>query len=508
LVAIVPSAVVSGVHGQRVSVEVQLAKNRLPGYSIIGLPDASCRESRDRVRAAISASGFKWPDSHITVNLAPSGLAKKGAGLDLPIALGILGDSEQLPAGSLKGVGAVGELGLDGSLRPVVGLIAIAAAIDSGRVIVPLTSAREAELVRGGEVWGAPNLAGVVAGLKDPTLLTTNAVAPIGAATWVAPASPELADVRGQPLARWAIEVAAAGGHHLLMVGSPGAGKTMLASRLAGLLPDLSPEVALTATKVHSCAGLRIATDGLIRRPPFRAPHHGASAVALIGGGSSNLRPGEISCAHGGVLFLDELGEFAVNVLEALRQPLEEGVVRVSRAAASAEMPARFLLVGAMNPCPCGEGGADGNCRCSSHARSRYARRLSAPLLDRFDLRIEVKPPDPLLLLGGPPEETTATVGARVSMARELAASRGLRCNSDMSAKQVEKLVLLSKPAKAELERALIASELTGRGLRRVRVVARTIADLAGDEGPITAETICAGMMLRSRPVSVLGGAA
>lgn len=508
MVAIVPSAVVSGVHGQRVSVEVQLAKNRLPGYSIIGLPDASCRESRDRVRAAISASGFKWPNSHITVNLAPSGLAKKGAGLDLPIALGILADSEQLPPNSLNDLGAVGELGLDGSLRPVVGLIAIAASIDSGRVIVPLNCAREAELVRGDSVWAEPDLAGVVAGLRDPSLIGTNSAVPIGAARVPRPAMPELADVRGQPLARWAIEVAAAGGHHLLMVGSPGAGKTMLASRLAGLLPDLDPEDALTATKVHSCAGLRISTDGLMRRPPFRAPHHGASAVALIGGGSTNLRPGEISCAHAGVLFLDELGEFAVNVLEALRQPLEEGVVRVSRAAASAEMPARFLLVGAMNPCPCGEGATDGNCRCSSHARSRYARRLSAPLLDRFDLRIEVRPPEPLLLLGGPPEETTATVGERVSRARQLAAQRGLRCNADMDAKQVDQMVVLSKAAKAELERALVASELTGRGLRRVRAVARTIADLAGDEGPITAETICAAMMLRTRPVAVLGGAA
>lgn len=505
MVAIVQSAVVSGVHGQRVSVEIQIVKNRLPGYSIIGLPDASCRESRDRVRAALSASGFKWPDAHITVNLAPSGLVKKGAGLDLPIALAILADSEQLPKGCLDRVGAAGELGLDGSLRPVLGLIAIVAAIDSKFVIVPIASVAEAELVRAGEVWAAPNIGEVVAGLALPGSLATNSSTPVGAIRDRDRPTPELADVRGQPLARWAIEVAAAGGHHLLMVGSPGAGKTMLASRLVGLLPDLDPQDALMATKIHSCAGLRTSSDNLMRRPPFRAPHHGASAVALIGGGTANLRPGEISCAHGGVLFLDELGEFAVNVLEALRQPLEEGVVRVSRAARSAELPARFLLVGAMNPCPCGEGGTDGNCRCSGYARSRYARRLSAPLLDRFDLRIEVRPPEPLLLLGGPPEESTATVAGRVRQAREIAAGRGVRCNSDMDADAVDRLILLSPPAKEELERALVASELTGRGLRRVRVVARTIADLAGEEGPLSADTVSAAMLLRSRPMSVLG---
>lgn len=496
---------VSGVHGHRVSVEIHLGSNRLPGYTIIGLPDASCRESRDRVRSALAASGYKWPESHITVNLAPSGLAKRGAGLDLPIALGILADSGQLPRENLEAAGAVGELGLDGSLRPVVGLIAIAAAIDAAKVIVPLSSAREAELVRSNQVWAAPDLKSVVEGLADPNLFTVNSVAPIGAVTKKPLPVPELADVRGQPLARWAIEVAAAGGHHLLMVGSPGAGKTMLASRLTGLLPNLDPQDALTVTRVHSCAGLRGTTDGLVRRPPFRAPHHGASSVALIGGGTAALRPGEISCAHGGVLFLDELGEFQVNVLEALRQPLEEGVVRVSRAVCSAEMPARFLLVGAMNPCPCGEGGTDGNCRCSTFARARYARRLSGPLLDRFDLRIEVRPPEPLLLLGGPPEETTATVAARVAQARTIASGRGWRCNADMDAEAVERFAMLSPPAKAELERALVAGNLTGRGLRRVRVVARTIADLAGDEGPLSAETVCAAMMLRSKPTSVLG---
>ena len=505
MVAIVPSAVVSGVHGQRVSVEVQIVKNRLPGYSIIGLPDASCRESRDRVRAALSASGFKWPNAHVTVNLAPSALAKKGAGLDLPIALGVLAESDQLARELLKDVGAVGELGLDGSLRPVIGIIAIAAAVPAGRVIVPEAAAAEAELVRQGEIWAAANLTELVAGLRDPAHLDAHLYRSSGSGPSSDPAVPELADVRGQPLARWALEVAAAGGHHLLMVGSPGAGKTMLASRLVGLLPDLGPAEALTTTRIHSCAGLRSPGAGLIRRPPFRAPHHGASAVALIGGGSSNLRPGEISCAHGGVLFLDELGEFAVNVLEALRQPLEEGVVRVSRAARSATMPARFLLVGAMNPCPCGEGATDGNCRCSPSARSRYARRLSAPLLDRFDLRIEVKAPEPLLLLGGPPEETTATVRERVRQAREMAALRGVNCNADIDTKAIDEHARLSPGAKAELERALLAGELTGRGLRRVRVVGRTIADLAGQEGPLSAETVSAAMMLRSKPSSVLG---
>lgn len=508
LVAIVRSAVVSGVHGHRVSVEVVIGKNRLPGYTIIGMPDASCRESRDRVRSALAASGFKWPDAHITVNLAPSGLAKKGAGFDLPIALGILADSEQMPMECLDGLGATGELGLDGSLRPVIGLISIVAAIGTDRIVVPLTAAPEAELVRPDAILAAPDLRSIVEGLNDPATLSANTVRPIGGVTSRPDFVPELADVRGQPLARWAIEVAAAGGHHLLMVGSPGAGKTMLASRLCGLLPDLDTEDALMVAKVHSCAGLRASSDQLALRPPLRAPHHGASSVALVGGGSATMRPGEISCAHAGVLFLDELGEFPVSLLEALRQPLEEGVIRVSRAALSAEMPARFLLVGAMNPCPCGEGGVDGNCRCSEHARARYARRLSAPLLDRFDLRIEVRPPEPLLLLGGPPEETTATVAKRVKQAREIAATRGVRCNSQLSAKAVDRLIKMTPEARVELERALVAGELTGRGLRRVRVVARTIADLAGEEGPISADTICAAMLLRSRPSSVLGDAA
>ncbi len=518
MLATMSSAVVSGVDGHPVSVEVH-AGNGLPGFTIVGLPDASCREARDRVRAAILSSGLKWPSDRVTVNLAPSDFRKVGAGLDLPIALGVLAASRQIEVEQLAGVGAVGELGLDGSLRSVNGLVSLADAVQCTDLIVPVGRSAEAALIRPGSVREAAHLRQVVDGLTGdgplPPLVELRA----------GPASgdhrPELADVRGQAVARFALEVAAAGSHHLLMVGSPGAGKTMLAHRLVGLLPDLDPAEALMVTKIHSVAGVAGPFSGLMRRPPFRAPHHGASAVALIGGGSSQIRPGEISLASAGVLFLDELGEFPVSVLEALRQPLEEGVVRISRAHASATMPARFQLVAAMNPCPCGEGLGEGSCRCSDAARARYARRLSGPLLDRFDLRIEVTAPDPSLLLGfvagwsqttdptaAPGEETTAVVAGRVRRARAVANARGVLSNAHLTSEQIERFAPLTVAAARVAERALVAGELTGRGLRRARSVARTIADLQGQEGgAIGADELQLALSLRVRPFSVLGGA-
>jgi magnesium chelatase family protein len=505
MLATIATAVVQGVDGHPVTVEVHVS-NGLPSYTLVGLPDASCRESRDRVRAAILSSNYQWPQQRVTINLAPTGLRKQGAGLDLPIALGILAGSGQIDGAGLRRFGAVGELGLDGSIRPVAGLVSLADAVEAAEVIVPLHGAEQAAVVRPGDVRGVSSLAQLLAGLSGEAPLP--ALVEPGAS--VEPSTPmgDLAEVRGQPLARWALEISAAGGHHLLMIGPPGAGKTMLADRLVGLLPDLDPAQALLATRVHSAAGLTIPAGGLVRRPPFRAPHQGASAVAMIGGGSAAMRPGEISCAHSGVLFLDELGEFSVPILDALRQPLEEGVIRVSRAARAVTLPARFLMVAAMNPCPCGEGGTDGRCRCSDAARARYSRRLSGPLLDRFDLRLEVRPPAPALLLGGEAQESSVEVAARVRRARARAKERGIRCNAELLPTQLDEVAPLSDEARRLFRRVLEAGELTGRGLRRVRTVARTIADLQ-DEGDVpSTETIQAALALRTLPKAVLGVAA
>ncbi|AWV08757.1 Fis family transcriptional regulator [Lysobacter maris] len=463
--------------------EVHLAGG-LPAMSIVGLPEAAVRESKDRVRAAIQCAQFEFPARRITVNLAPADLPKDGGRFDLPIALGILAASGQIPLEPLNDYEFLGELGLTGELRAVDGVLpaALAAAEAGRRLLVPAGNGAEVALSSRVEAYTARTLLEVCALLQGRKSLP----AAIAVPTRRRP-GPDLCEVRGQAQARRALEVAAAGGHHLLLVGPPGCGKTLLASRLPGLLPQASEDEALEAAAIASVSG-RGLDPAHWRQRRFRAPHHTASAVALIGGGAEP-RPGEVSLAHEGVLFLDELPEWSRQALEVLREPLESGVVTVSRAARSAEFPARFQLVAAMNPCPCGwAGDTSGRCRCSPDAIRRYRGRISGPLMDRIDLHVHVpRLPPSQLRPDGPPGESSAAVQARVAVARTRQLERSGTPNARLGEAQMRACCRLDNGDQALLERAAESLRLSARSMHRILRVARTIADLAGSADIATA---------------------
>jgi magnesium chelatase family protein len=472
--AIVYSRARVGMDAPLVTVEVHLS-NGLPCLSIVGLPETAVKESKDRVRGAILNSNFEFPARRITINLAPADLPKEGGRFDLPIALGILAASRQIPDKELHHYEFAGELALSGELRAVHGILPMSLQTHAVQrtLVIPAGNTAEATLINNARVLAGQQLLAITAHLTHSKRL--DYAAPV---TDTPPKNqaPDLTDVRGQQHARRALEIAAAGAHSLLMIGPPGTGKSLLASRLPGILPEMTETEALEAAAITSVSGKPVDTRHWKRRA-FRAPHHTASAVAMVGGGS-NPCPGEISLAHHGVLFLDELAEFDRRVLEVLREPLESGRIMISRAARHAEFPARFQLVAAMNPCPCGYlGDMSGRCRCNIDQVERYRRKISGPLLDRIDMYIEV-PRLSFTELEGPQGESSATVRERVTNARDVQTKRNNTLNSQLTHQQIEDMCKLTKTDRLLLQQAVEKLQLSARSYHRILKLARTIADM------------------------------